>query len=87
MRGRSRRYGRPLPQLDLVAFGIDEPAESTVLILCDLADLLCTASLNLSERFVKVVDDEIEHVLLIRRIEVGGVVFERCPDSEGAFRH
>ena len=48
---------RRLPQLDLVAVGIEEPAEASVLVLLDFADHLPSSQMHLAERLVEVVDD------------------------------
>src|SRR5207253_9281573 len=75
---------RRLPELDLVAVRIDEPAEASVLVLLDLADDLGAAEMHLTERTVEIVDDEIEHEFALRRREVIGVCRKRAPDGEAA---
>src|SRR5258708_27731418 len=66
------RYGR-LPELDLVAVGVDEPAEASILVLFDLADDLGTAEMHLSERAVEIVDDQVEHERARRRRKIVGI--------------
>src|SRR5574340_918381 len=59
--GTDRAAGRRLPELDLVAVGIDEPAEAAVFVLFHLADHLTAAEMHLSERAIEIVHYEIEH--------------------------
>src|SRR6185295_7265811 len=73
---------RWLPELDLVAVRIDEPAKAALFVLFDLADHLIATEMNLTERAVEIVDDEIEHELALRRREVIGVDRKRAPNRE-----
>src|SRR5689334_12368500 len=77
---------RRLPQFDLVSIGIDEPAESTVFVLFDLADHLSAAEMDLAEGAVEIVDDQVEHEFARRGPEVIGVARKRTPHREGARR-
>src|SRR5574340_293931 len=56
-----RAAGRRLPELDLVAVGIDEPAEAAVFVVFHLADHLTAAGMHLSARAIEIVHYEIEH--------------------------
>ena len=78
---------RWLPQLDLVAVGIDEPAKAPVLVLLDLADDLPAAQVHLTQRAVEIVDDQVEHELPLRRRKVIGVRRKRAADGEAVGRH
>src|SRR6266849_9772677 len=77
---------RGLQELDLVTVRIDEPTEAAVFMLFDLADHLSAAEMNLTERAVEIVDDEIEHEFALGRREVIGVCRKRAPNGEGARR-
>src|SRR5215218_5787048 len=54
-------FVRGLPQLHLVAVRIDEPAEPPIFMLFDLTDDLRAAGVNLGERTIQVIDDQVEH--------------------------
>src|SRR5947209_2338479 len=77
---------RWLPELDLVTVRIDEPTEAAVFVLFDLAYHLSAAEMNLTERAVEIIDDEIEHEFAFRRREVIGVCRKRAPNGKAARR-
>src|SRR5438128_9358544 len=73
---------RWLPEFDLVAVRVDEPSEAAVFMLFDLTHNPRAAEMDLPQRFIEIVDDQVEHELMLRRRKIIGVGGKRAEHRE-----
>src|ERR1700674_4359635 len=78
---------RRLPQLYLVAVGIEKPAKAAVLVLLDFADHPPSSQGHLSQRLIEIVDDQVEHEVMIRRRKIISIGGKRAPHGKAVCRH
>src|SRR2546430_1508042 len=78
---------RRLPQLYLVAVGIETPAKAAVFMLLDFADHPPSSQVHLTQRFIEIVDDEVEHDLMIRGRKIISIGGKRTPHGKAVGRY